>query len=394
LDGLQEYFDDVVGKVLTAVEVDKLSSNQREINGVLELRRFFGDEDLRRFPLTWVDFDSEDQEPVPTQASWYDARAAHPTRTEWRLYLEPQLLATLVVGSLLVFARTGSTIYMLSSSSEAGKLQLSRVFSLDRDQLDFQKPDLESHAVLAAQQLILARLGIARSDAVDLGQLVISSFGKQYPVGVEFSEFARAHTYGVDPSADPDGALVAWMRTELEMFTALESHIEAEAMSLAPTLEDRLKIAMSVFQRRKSRAGKAFEYHLRALLDAHGLRYSHNPVTERKEEPDFVFPSISDYLDENFPAARLTMLGAKQTVRDRWRQVLSEADRIAPKHLATIDTQLSPSQIREMVASGVQPVVPIEIQVEYGADSRELMLSVDQFLKLVAEREGTGTVGG
>ncbi len=387
MDGLREYFDDVVGKVLTAVEVDKLVSNQREINGVLELRRFLGPAARRGFPVTWVDVDSSEQQPLPVSASWYDARASHPSRTEWRLYLDQQVLSSLSVGSLLVLARTGSKTYAFTSSTGPGRTQLSRLFALDQDELDYQTPDLEAHELLAAQQLLLARLGISRVDGLDVTKLVVGTFGNKYPPGLEFSAFARLNTFGTDALRDPDGALVAWMRTEFEMYTALEAHIEEDAMAAADNLEKRLGIAMSVFQRRKSRAGKAFEYHLREIFDRFGVAYSPNPVTERKEEPDFIFPSIERYRDPDFPAEKLTMLGAKQTLRDRWRQVLSEADRVAVKHLATIDSQLSGSQLREMVASGVLPVVPIEVQMEYGTEGRALMTSLADFLTLIIERE-------
>jgi hypothetical protein len=57
------------------------------------------------------------------------------------------------------------------------------------------------------------------------------------------------------------------------------------------------------------------------------IRYARGAETENRNKPDFLFPGQAEYRDPAFPADRLTMLGAKSTVQDRWRQVLSEAAR-------------------------------------------------------------------
>ena len=74
---------------------------------------------------------------------------------------------------------------------------------------------------------------------------------------------------------------------------------------------------MSTFQRRKSRAGTAFEHQLEFLFKGRGIRYSAQPYTEGKSKPDFIFPSIECYRDEGFPSSSLTMLGAKTTIKER-----------------------------------------------------------------------------
>lgn len=51
------------------------------------------------------------------------------------------------------------------------------------------------------------------------------------------------------------------------------------------------------------------------------------------KKPDFIFPDGVSYHNFEFQADKLTMLGAKTTCKDRWRQVLNEADRIRDKHL-------------------------------------------------------------
>lgn len=92
----------------------------------------------------------------------------------------------------------------------------------------------------------------------------------------------------------------------------------------------------SVQNRRKSPAGSSLENHLEALFQAHDIQYARGAETENRNRPDFLFPGQVEYRDGEFDPARLTMLGAKSTCKDRWRQVLLEAERVTHKHLLTL----------------------------------------------------------
>jgi len=46
------------------------------------------------------------------------------------------------------------------------------------------------------------------------------------------------------------------------------------------------------------------------------------------------------------------------TCKDRWRQVINEADRIPEKHLFTLQPTISKNQLREMTDEKVHLVVP------------------------------------
>ena len=52
------------------------------------------------------------------------------------------------------------------------------------------------------------------------------------------------------------------------------------------------------------------------------------------------------------------MLVVKTTCKDRWRQILNEADRIPVKHLFTLQEGVSVNQFQEMCESNVRLVVP------------------------------------
>lgn len=77
-----------------------------------------------------------------------------------------------------------------------------------------------------------------------------------------------------------------------------------------------------------------------------------------------MFPSVAAYEDAAFPAYRLRMLAAKTTCKDRWRQIIIEADRIRTKHLLPLQ-EVSEAQFREMTEAGVRLVVPTGIHDSY-----------------------------
>ncbi len=136
--------------------------------------------------------------------------------------------------------------------------------------------------------------------------------------------------------------------------------------------------------RRKARAGRSLENHLDALLTMAGLSFDHPGRTEGHSEPDFLLPS-GKYFDIGWPSDRLVMLAAKTTCKDRWRQILPEADKIKTKHLCTLQQGISANQMDEMERAGVVLVVPSEYHRHYPADRRGRLLSVGQFIDFARE---------
>jgi len=170
---------------------------------------------------------------------------------------------------------------------------------------------------------------------------------------------------------EPDAALTGWLDREEAMFRRLERRIVAARIGAGfgaaheADVDGFLSFSLSVQNRRKSRAGLALENHLGALLADNGIRHSRGAVTENGNRPDFLFPGAAEYRDPAFPAARLTMLGAKSTLKERWRQVLSEAARIPGKHLLTLEPGISQNQTDEMAAKALRLVVPRALHASY-----------------------------
>jgi hypothetical protein len=156
------------------------------------------------------------------------------------------------------------------------------------------------------------------------------------------------------------------------------------------TVDSFLSLAQVALNRRKSRAGKSLEHHLSAIFDGNNLLYTAQAITEGKKKPDFIFPSQDAYHDLSFPTERLISLASKTTCKDRWRQVINEADRLRdqPKYLFTLQQGISPAQMDEMQAENVILVVPKDYIGSYPANRQDRIWTLSRFVGYVREKEG------
>lgn len=186
------------------------------------------------------------------------------------------------------------------------------------------------------------------------------------------------------------------MDHEEKLFRIYERHLVQQRLrwgfgTNGDDVDEFIGFSLSVQNRRKSRVGHAFEGHLDQLFRLHGLRFEQGRgkgrVTENNAKPDFLFPGFADYHNAGFPADRLSMLGAKTTCKDRWRQVLSEADRIPGKYLVTLEAAISEGQTREMQAHGLQLVVPTPIQTTYANNQRQWLIGLEAFISVIKRQQ-------
>lgn len=183
----------------------------------------------------------------------------------------------------------------------------------------------------------------------------------RFPSGADI--IRRAVELRPDTSLDPDRRLLRRRECEFEIFRSVEQAVELPHITAGfPTIDAFISRAQTILQRRKARSGHSLELHARAIFMEERLventHFSHQPESEPGKRPDFLFPSGAAYHDLSFPKERLRMLAVKTTCRDRWRQILNEADHIPAKHLLTLQEGVSETQFREMTQSGVQLVVP------------------------------------
>ena len=81
------------------------------------------------------------------------------------------------------------------------------------------------------------------------------------------------------------------------------------------------------------------------------------------------------------------MLGAKSTCKDRWRQVLAEADRIEKKHLLTLEAAISTYQTDEMADKNLQLVIPKSIHKTYSEKQQTWLYSVSDLLSELRSKQ-------
>jgi type II restriction enzyme len=117
------------------------------------------------------------------------------------------------------------------------------------------------------------------------------------------------------------------------------------------------------------------------------VQFTSQAKTEGAKKPDFIFPSAAAYHDEKFPTDKLLFLGAKTTCKDRWRQVINEADRIETKHLFTLQQGISANQLEEMEQHKVRLVVPQEYISSFPKSHRDKILPLKGFVELVKSKQ-------
>ena len=400
---LSDYFEGVGVKRLSAVDAEPKTSNQHEVGTTKKMRDdFLGETHQQKFPAIYI-WLGGDQEGF-TEESWathYDARLNKPRAAEWRLYYpsnpvteamhesDTLFLAKDQSGVLwFIVAPDGSTseqqLFWLFGLRPEGKSFVSREFSDEEPELDF------------AARFILDEIGVEFEEPeADKLDAIIDKFGTTFPKTAEFSDLARLTLPEVRAEDDPDAALIAWLEHEEALFRRLErrvvsSRIEAGFVNDDGTdVDGFISFSLSVQNRRKSRMGHSLEHHLAAVLRAHDVHHVRGAVTEHNHKPDFLFPDLASY--QAAPAegddTRLTMLGAKSTCKDRWRQVLVEAEKIKRKHLLTLEPGISEPQTHQMETSNLQLVVPQPIQGSYTHAQQGWLWSVANFIDEVRAKQ-------
>ena len=384
---LSEYFAGAGAKVLRGTEVDPAVSHGHEFQGVDAFRLFLGTPaGKEQVPVTYIWMDDEQEEPdrLELHGTWYDSRRGKGHRgPEYRLYYpaasEP-VVHRAREGDTLFLCMTAErrVLAILCPAGSSTEQKLLWLFALSLTE-DYRLRPREIPAdggrdIDLAARFILGELGIEPEEEEPdaLGRLV-DRFGLKFPGTAEFSAFARKTLKRVDPREDPDAALVAWMEHEEALFRSLERRVVAERLTEGFSdgqmvdVDGFLSFSLSVQNRRKSRAGWAFGHHVEAILKARGVRYRREATTEKRNAADFLFPGEAEYADPSYPSAQLSMLAVKTSCKDRWRQVLAEADRISPKHLLTLEPAISEAQTSEMQASQLQLVLPAALHETYRA---------------------------
>ena len=186
----------------------------------------------------------------------------------------------------------------------------------------------------------------------------------------------------------PDDILLDWVDTEYRLFKCMEERIYANVINKPFNgIDAFVQMANEVLNRRKSRAGKSLEHHLANIFAHNKLVFEEQAVTEDNKRPDFLFPNSACYHNFEFPADSLVVLGAKTTCKDRWRQVLSEANRVDVKYLFTLQQGISKNQLQEMRESHLVLVVPHSYISSFPAEYQSSISDLSGFIGMVRKNQ-------
>ena len=132
---------------------------------------------------------------------------------------------------------------------------------------------------------------------------------------------------------------------------------------------------LSLAQSRRTRAGHSFEDIHNALFKELGYPFDEQKVINGK--PDFLMPSYEHFRLNPIDCIIFT---SKRTLRERWRQIVTEGTRGLGFFLATIDDALTTTQLAEMHRNRIYLVCPQSIRDAKYADTVNV-LSFTQFFK-------------
>ena len=196
---------------------------------------------------------------------------------------------------------------------------------------------------------------------------MIDLFGNKFPTTFAFSDFARKLT----SIKQLNMIQILPCLSGLTMRKNYLNHLKN--IFLKPKLkewsekdqnynvDEFINLANSVLNRRKSRAGHSLENHLNKIFQDSEINFNHQAVTENNNKPDFLFPGKEQYDDANYPAEKLSMLAAKRTLKDRWRQITKEAERIKFKHLITLEIITSKNKMEQISKNNISSLSSTKI---------------------------------
>ena len=408
---LSQYFDGVAVKILSQVEANNLVSHQHEFNGVDGLKKLLGSPSQKvKYNAKFMYFTDYDDEALTEDGklTWYDGRKKgreerNIQRTEYRLYFPNNTVTQYAnAGDTMILAKKKESDELLLVIAEKGTTIASQLLwlfgfsEIENPSLSIREElETEQDRIAFASRVILENIGIEVeiSEESYLDDM-LRRFKGGFPPTKTFSEYARMTLGNIDFCSDYDNILMLCYEQEEILFRTLEKHMVAERLSRgfngAAGIDDFFQFSLSTQNRRKSRVGLALENHLEFLFQKNRIHYDRSPITENKSKPDFLFPGITEYKDPSFSYINLTMLGVKSTCKDRWRQVLSEADRIETKHVLTLESAISTGQTDEMKQRCVQLVVPQKIIETYKSDQQQWIFTVADFFELLKDRQKKG----
>ena len=130
-------------------------------------------------------------------------------------------------------------------------------------------------------------------------------------------------------------------------------------------MEKVFKLVESFKQTRKSRTGKQFEHIIYNIMKYEGLEFSFQ--CKGKIKGDFVFEVSKN---------KYVILSLKTTLKERWKQVIFENEKITESYLLCVDENLPQAKINEITKYGIKFVLPSYLSV-----NKKNVISLNEFIE-------------
>jgi len=172
----------------------------------------------------------------------------------------------------------------------------------------------------------------------------------------------------------------AWKKTFAAVFGPLHGKCTTPG-EVAELISDNFyaldKFFLSLTQSRRVRAGTAFEVLIREFFRL--LKYPFTPQPRIDGNPDFVLPSVKHYEADPLTVIIFTV---KRSLRERWRQIVTEGAKGLGFYLATIDPAVSAVDLKTMQKQKIFLVVPAKFKknIPHYAKAKNVITFEDFFL--------------
>ena len=390
---IHDYIKRITYKRLSNVDCDSNSSNQHEIGGG-QLKTIYGNVDKKNFKnkIIYLCDKEEDNCSEYVKLSFYDVRVKNKNRSsEFRLVYQKNIPMKMAqMGDLIFFIKAIHNkkeidFIVIIKKDSTTEEQIKWLFGLENSLFSNKfdtKSTLEKEInFLSAKIFNYLQIEIDRSNSNYLDGL-LENFGQEFPSTKVFTEYAISLVPNAEPLDDADDALIKYHDMEEILFKTLEKHLVEKKINegTIDSADELIEFALSILNRRKSRAGHSFENILIYIFQKHKLSFSNNGITENNNKPDFIFPGVEQYHDSGFDKKKLVMLAAKTSLRDRWRQIIPEANNIHIKHLITLEPSISKNQTNQIFAKDIILVIPKEIQSTFNKSQNNKIIDLNFFI--------------
>lgn len=208
------------------------------------------------------------------------------------------------------------------------------------------------NTVMVSQDEVLSRAVEQVIGARDESPEAIKSSFSSY---VQDIERVAYEVYLEEQERSGRHAIAQYLRLNIEAAQTRDAVVEVVVGSF--DVFDRFFLSLS--QARKARAGSTFEHIIRELFKK--LNYPFDEHQLINGRPDFLLPSREHFNRNPIDCIIFTV---KRTIRERWRQIVTEGTRGLGFFLGTIDTTKSSNELDEMLQHRIYLVVPTNVLSE------------------------------